>query len=406
MHGRRRAEHGDEVHFGVHSELLFAKANMAGAQWTGIVTSIACEMLRSGAVQGVVCVASSVDNPLRPRPILALTEEDVLSSRGVKPMLSANLSVLAEVEARGLKRLLFIGVGCAVQALRSVERHLGLDELYVLGTNCTDNGREAGLNKFLAATGRLTGRAPEAVIGYEFCADYRVHLKYADGTYAKLPYFSLPAEELSEGVIAPSCLACFDYTNGLADLVVGYMGVPPEDMDMTQHTQYVTVRNARGRLLLDAARAAGRLTTSPPVSAGDRRLVVMETVLTDDAAALGRAKQPAPLWVGEMLASALTQLGPRGLEFARFSIDYHTLRNVIFTRRTMPHAQAEAHIPPHARAMLAAYDGEGAVSRRFALGPGDPEPAAQPQPAVAAAAAAAAAAALLLALLWTRAPMP
>jgi coenzyme F420-reducing hydrogenase beta subunit len=41
----------------------------------------------------------------------------------------------------GVKRLLFIGVGCQVQALRSVEHYLGLDKLYVLGTNCVDNGR-------------------------------------------------------------------------------------------------------------------------------------------------------------------------------------------------------------------------------------------------------------------------
>ena len=147
-HGRERTE--AERHFGVNEELLFARASgMPGAQWTGIVTSIACRMLATGAVEGVVCVGSHPDNPLRPRPFLALTPEAVLASRGVKPMLSNNLSVLAEVEARGLKRLLFIGVGCAVQALRSVEPHLGLEKLYVLGTNCTDNGREAGLDKFL-----------------------------------------------------------------------------------------------------------------------------------------------------------------------------------------------------------------------------------------------------------------
>ena len=51
--------------------------------------------------------------------------EEILSSKGVKPSLSPNLKVLAEVEARGLKKLLFIGVGCAVQALRAVEPHLG-----------------------------------------------------------------------------------------------------------------------------------------------------------------------------------------------------------------------------------------------------------------------------------------
>ena len=40
--------------------------------------------------------------------------------------------------------------------------------------------------------------------------------------------------------------------NALADLVVGYMGVPYQGVDMTSHQQYVTVRNARGKELLES----------------------------------------------------------------------------------------------------------------------------------------------------------
>ena len=250
-----------------------------------------------------------------------------------------------------------------------------------------------------AATSALTGKPSSTVTGYEFCADYRVHIKHTDGATSKLPYFTLPAAELSEGVIAPSCLACFDYTNAVADLVVGYMGVPPEETTpMEQHTQYLTVRNARGREMLDSLRAAGGISTTPTSSTGDRRPIVLETVLTDDAAALGRAKPPAPAWVCEVLATALTAVGPRGLEFARFSIEYHAIRNYIFTKRTMGAAQAEAHVPPYARAMVADYDARGEVSRRIALKPGDPEPAPPLEPAAIGAAvlAALALAALLL----------
>ena len=48
--------------------------------------------------------------------------------------------------------------------------------------------------------------------------DYRVHIKHTDGTFEYVPYFSLPANDLTE-VIAPSCYSCFDYPNALADLV-------------------------------------------------------------------------------------------------------------------------------------------------------------------------------------------
>ena len=49
-----------------------------------------------------------------------------------------------------------------------------------------------------------------------------------------MPYFSLPANDLVD-VIAPSCYSCFDYVNGLADVTVGYMGVPYLDTPMDKH---------------------------------------------------------------------------------------------------------------------------------------------------------------------------
>ena len=45
-----------------------------------------------------------------------------------------------------------------------------------------------------------------------------MHIKHTGGSFEYVPYFCLPANELTE-VIAPSCYSCFDYTNGLADLV-------------------------------------------------------------------------------------------------------------------------------------------------------------------------------------------
>ena len=63
--------------------------------------------------------------------------------------------------------------------------------------------------------------------------------------------------------------------------VVGYMGVPYYDTDMTSHPQYITVRNSRGAHMLDAVRE--RLKILPTASSGDRRPFVMQTVLSDDA---------------------------------------------------------------------------------------------------------------------------
>lgn len=51
-----------------------------------------------------------------------------------------------------------------VQALRAVEKHLNLDKLYVLGTNCVDNGPREGLETFLKAS----SSRPDTVLHYEF----------------------------------------------------------------------------------------------------------------------------------------------------------------------------------------------------------------------------------------------
>ena len=365
VHGRGRDLSNDELRLGVVDEVFYARktAPVEGAQWTGIVTSIAIEMLTSGKVEGVVCVASQPDDPMRPRPILATTTEEILSSKGVKPSLSPNLEVLAEVEARGLKRLLFIGVGCAVTALRGVEPYLGLDALYVVGTNCTDNGRAETLPKFLAAA----SDDPATVTGYEFMQDYRVHLKHADGRFEKVPYFCLPANDLKD-VIAPSCYSCFDYVNGLADLVVGYMGVPMSvGVEMTAHPQYVTVRNARGKELFDSVREKCEVT--PSVSSGNRTPFVVQTVVADDEATLGRGPTSgAPRFVGNALAYVLEKVGPKGKEFGMYSLDYHTVRNFLYVKRHFgSDARANQHVPGYARRIVDEYNENGAVDARLAI---------------------------------------
>lgn len=378
VHGRKRdLDKEDDLLFGVHEEMLYARNSppVQGAQWTGIVTQIAIDMLDSGTVDAVVCVQSQDGDRFAPKPVVARCKQDILAAKGVKPTLSPNLNVLATVEALDVKRLLFIGVGCQVQALRSIEKYLQLEKLYVLGTNCVDNGPRKGLETFLEAA----SDDPSTVLHYEFMQDYRVHVKHTDGRFEYIPYFSLPAGELNE-VIAPSCYSCFDYTNSLADMVVGYMGVPYENADMTSHPQYVTVRNERGREMLDLVRP--RLMTSPTSSSGDRKPFVLQTVQSDDEAKLGRAPKPLPRWAGELLAKLLLRVGPKGLEFGKYSIEYHWIRNYLYVQRHMGPERAARHIPEFAKRVVAAYDADGSVSSRLAVAPG---PTSQHQAAPAAA---------------------
>ena len=49
-------------------------------------------------------------------------------------------------------------------------------------------------------------------------------------------------------------------------------------------------------------------------------------------AKLGRGPDPAPRWLGGLLAKVLLALGPKGLEFGRYSIDYHYSRNWLYVQ--------------------------------------------------------------------------
>ncbi len=336
-HGRDRdVDNEAEQYFGVHQAMMAARKQqpIEGAQWTGIVSAIAIEMLTQGKVEGVVCVQNTEADRFEPKPVIATTPEAILAARVNKPTLSPNLSVLEQVEQSGMKRLLVIGVGCQIQALRAVEKQLGLEKLYVLGTPCVDNVTRAGLQKFL----ETTSRSPETVVHYEFMQDFRVHFKHEDGSTETVPFFGLKTNQLKD-VFAPSCMSCFDYVNGLADIVVGYMGAP-------FGWQWITVRNDRGREMLELV--MDQLDTQPVMSEGDRQAAVQQSIPAYDKGVT------LPMWAAKLMGVVIERIGPKGLEYARFSIDSHFTRNYLYVKRNHPE-KLEAHVPEFAKRIVGQY---------------------------------------------------
>ncbi len=337
IHGRdRNLENPDELYFGVHQQMIAARKQqpIEGAQWTGIVSSIAIEMLNRGIVEGVVCVQNTKEDRFQPKPIIARTPEEILAAKVNKPTLSPNLSVLEEIEKSGMKRLLVIGVGCQIQALRAVEKQLGLEKLYVLGTPCVDNVTRAGLQKFLDTT----SKSPDTVVYYEFMQDFRVHFKHEDGSTELVPFFGLNTKELKD-VFAPSCMSCFDYVNATADLVVGYMGAP-------FGWQWIVVRNDTGKEMLDLVQ--DQIDTQPVTSQGNRKEAVQQSIPAYDKAVT------LPMWAAKLMGVVIEKIGPKGLEYARFSIDSHFTRNYLYVKRNYPEKLA-AHVPEFAKKIVGQY---------------------------------------------------
>jgi len=332
----RNLDNPDELYFGVHQEMIAARKTepIEGAQWTGIVSSIAIEMLNSGLVEGVVCVQNTKADRFQPMPIIARTPEEILAARVNKPTLSPNLSVLEQIEQSGMKRLLVIGVGCQIQALRAVEKQLGLEKLYVLGTPCVDNVNRAGLQKFLDTT----SRSPDTVVHYEFMQDFRVHFKHEDGSTETVPFFGLKTNLLKD-VFAPSCMSCFDYVNSLADLVVGYMGAP-------FGWQWIVVRNDTGKQMLDLVK--NQLEQQPVASKGNRKEAVQQSIPAYDKGVT------LPMWAAKLMGVVIEKIGPKGLEYARFSIDSHFTRNYLYVKRHHPE-KLKAHVPEFAKRIVEQY---------------------------------------------------
>ncbi len=336
-HGRsRNLENETDLYFGVSQEMMAArkKQPIEGAQWTGIVSTIACEMLDKGLVEGVVCVQNTKEDRFQPMPIIATTPEEVLAAKVNKPTLSPNLSVLEQIEQSGMKRLLVIGVGCQIQALRAVEKELGLEKLYVLGTPCVDNVSREGLHKFL----ETTSKSPDTVVHYEFMQDFRVHFKHEDGSIEKVPFFGLKTNKLKD-IFAPSCMSCFDYVNSLADLVVGYMGAP-------FGWQWIVVRNDTGKEMLELVK--DQIDTQPVTSKGDRKQAVQQSIPAYDNAVT------LPMWAAKAMGVVIERIGPKGLEYARFSIDSHFTRNYLYVKRNHPE-KLEAHVPEYAKKIVGQY---------------------------------------------------
>jgi len=332
----RDLDNENELYFGVHQDMMAARKQqpIEGAQWTGIVSSIAIEMLNHGLVEGVVCVQNTKEDRFQPMPVIARTPEEILAARVNKPTLSPNLSILEQIEQSGMKKLLVIGVGCQIQALRAVEKQLGLEKLYVLGTPCVDNVTRAGLQKFL----ETTSHSPHTVVHYEFMQDFRIHFKHEDGSIEKVPFFGLKTNQLKD-VFAPSCMTCFDYVNSLADLVVGYMGAP-------FGWQWIVVRNDTGKAMLDLVQ--NQIDTQPVMSQGNRKPAVQQSIPAYDQGIT------IPMWAAKLMGIVIEKIGPKGLEYARFSIDSHFTRNYLYVKRNYP-GKLEHHLPEFAKKIVQQY---------------------------------------------------
>jgi len=359
VHGRvRDTDRVDELHFGPFRRMWRAslKTPLAGAQWTGITTRLGERLLESGQVDAVLAMSGDPDDRWRPVPMLVTRAEDMKQCRGMRMGYAPLLSLLEPAAAQGIRRLAVIGIPCQVYALRALERELGFEKIYVIGTPCSDNTSTENFHAFLA---RLEDD-PARITYLEFRADYHVELRYDDGRIRTIPFLQLPLSDLPPDFFPLTCRTCVDYTNALSDITVGYMG--------GQGQQWLLVRNERGEAILNLLKDEIRL--EAPQTAGKRQGPVRGFMQNTLRAAGGLPLRKMPNWLRPIVGWLMSRIGPRGLEFARARVEMKAIETVIHLRREQP-ARLRSMAPPHIWPLVKPYG----------LHPQDHERPAAPKPA-------------------------
>jgi coenzyme F420 hydrogenase subunit beta len=110
--------------------------------------------------------------------------------------------------------------------------------------------------------------------------------------------------------------------------------------------QWIVVRNDIGQEMLDVV--MDQINTQPVMSKGNRKQAVQQSIPAYDKAVT------LPMWAAKMMGLVIERVGPKGLEYARFSIDSHFTRNYLYVKRNYPE-KLEAHVPEYAKKIVAQY---------------------------------------------------
>jgi coenzyme F420 hydrogenase subunit beta len=332
----------DESFFGPMEAMLRARmtAPSQGAQWTGITTAIAEALLRSGAVQAVLAMKADPDDRWKPEPVLVTDPDDLAQCRGMRMGYAPSLALLEPARAAGITRLAMVAIPCQVHAVRVLEKSLGFENLFVIGTPCSDNTTTENFHEFLD----LLSDQPDTISYLEFRADYHVELRFTDGRTKLIPFLQLPISKLKPDFFPLTCRTCVDYSNRLADITVGYMGGSGD--------QWLIVRNQRGRAMLDLI--AERLTIKPLESKGRRAGPVAGFKANTERAAGGLPLRAMPDWARPLAGWLMPKIGPKGLEFARARVEMKAVETVLHLRAMLP-ARMKHMVPAHVWGLAAPY---------------------------------------------------
>ncbi len=199
------------------------KAILKKSQDGGIVTQLFKFALEEGFIDGAI-VAGPSDEPWRPRPFIATTVDELMTSPGTKYNISPQLSWIKEAtRSYGLDKIGIVGTPCQMQGLRKGQLYpVGLRDVddkiaLAIGIFCMENFPYQSIKQLVedhAAMKLESVRKMEIGKGK--------FLVY--GKRGKVVH-ELPLK-VTHRYEQPGCHVCLDYVANLADVSTGSVGSP------------------------------------------------------------------------------------------------------------------------------------------------------------------------------------
>ncbi|RMG40310.1 MAG: 4Fe-4S dicluster domain-containing protein [Candidatus Dadabacteria bacterium] len=237
----------------------------------GLVTELLRQLMRNGQIDGAVVIVSDPVKLWRGKPIVARTEEELLSATKSKYAIAPTNRVFSEIrEMEG--RYVLVGLPCQIHGyIKAAELDQRLKERIVLtiGLFCHAAIEHEAFETIWDSLGEKAKRAKRFIsrIGKHPGAP---HIELDDGTLYPV-YFgdrqgyrpsSMEVINILYRLYTPHrCLTCFDALSDLADISVGdpWMPPPEDDVDFYKGWSFALIRTARGKEVFEAVRESGAL---------------------------------------------------------------------------------------------------------------------------------------------------
>ncbi len=245
-------ERRPEEAFGIYREIMVARSTddkiLKGSQDGGVVSILLTSALDSRAINGAVVSGVDLDHPWLPKPFVASTRDEVLTSAKTRYTSSPGLKVLKGNISQGPNKIAFVGTPCQILAVRKLQsshfKH-GRALFLNIGLFCTECFTYDGLIK-----GKIEGE-----MGLDLGDIEKMNIKRKlliqmnTGEVHEMPLKE--AKRFAE----PSCLRCHDFSADLADISCGGVGL--------DGWTFTVIRTERGSEVFGSAVRKGLLEVRP-----------------------------------------------------------------------------------------------------------------------------------------------